>query len=93
MPRRAELAEDLRRFQAGEPIPAPAGGAAGAGVKWAKRRPAVAGSAGGSGVWRLLGLVGGGAGLRSASRTLQNGLEAAKASAESRTRGQGEGPG
>jgi formylglycine-generating enzyme required for sulfatase activity len=37
-----ELAEDLRRFQAGEPIRARPAGAVERAVKWAKRRPALA---------------------------------------------------
>jgi WD40 repeat protein/serine/threonine protein kinase len=37
------LAEDLRRFQAGEPVAVRPGRAAGRAVKWARRRPAVAG--------------------------------------------------
>ncbi len=37
-----ELAEDLRRFQAGEPISARPAGALERGLKWARRRPAAA---------------------------------------------------
>src|SRR5262249_16856989 len=37
-----ELAEDLRRFQAGEPIEARPAGRLERGVKWARRRPALA---------------------------------------------------
>jgi len=74
----ADLAEDLRRFQAQEPIQARPVGRLERGVKWAKRRPAVAGLLAAL-VLAALGLVGGGAWF---TISLQNALGAAKASAE-----------
>jgi eukaryotic-like serine/threonine-protein kinase len=74
----ADLAEDLRRFQAQEPIQARPVGRLERGVKWAKRRPAVA-SLLAALMLAALGLVGGGAWF---TISLQNALGAAKASAE-----------
>src|ERR1700676_4742721 len=74
----ADLAEDLRRFQAQEPIQARPVGRLERGVKWAKRRPAVAGLLAAL-VLAALGLVGGGAWF---TISLQNALGVAKASAE-----------
>jgi hypothetical protein len=51
----AALAEDLRRFQAGEPIVARPVGAVERGLKWARRRPTAAALAGVA----VLALVGG----------------------------------
>ena len=74
----ADLAEDLRRFQAHEPIQARPVGRLERGVKWAKRRPAVAGLLAAL-VLAALGLVGGGAWF---TNSLHNALGVAKASAE-----------
>jgi WD40 repeat protein/tRNA A-37 threonylcarbamoyl transferase component Bud32 len=74
----ADLAEDLRRFQAQVPIQARPVGRLERGVKWAKRRPAVAGLLAAL-VLAALGLVGGGAWF---TISLQNALGAAKDSAQ-----------
>jgi hypothetical protein len=56
-----ELAEDLRRFQAGEPVRARAVGALERAGKWARRRPALAAAYGFLLTALLLGIGGGGA--------------------------------
>ena len=81
----ADLAEDLRRFQAQEPIQARPVGRLERGVKWAKRRPAVAALLAAL-VLAALGLVGGGAwftiSLQNALGAERDALGSAKASAE-----------
>jgi eukaryotic-like serine/threonine-protein kinase len=76
----ADLAEDLRRFQAQEPIQARPVGRLERGVKWAKRRPAVAALLAAL-MLAALGLVGGGAWF---TNSLQNALGAAKDSTEAK---------
>ncbi len=76
----AALAEDLRRFQAQEPIQARPVGRLERGVKWAKRRPAVA-SLLAALVLAALGLVAGGAWF---TNSLNDALGAAKDSAEAK---------
>jgi WD40 repeat protein len=56
-PTALELAEDLRRFQAGEPIRARPVGRAEKVVKWARRRPAIAGLAGAVVLVTLVGIA------------------------------------
>jgi WD40 repeat protein/tRNA A-37 threonylcarbamoyl transferase component Bud32 len=76
----ADLAEDLRRFQAQEPIQARPVGRLERGVKWAKRRPAVA-SLLAALMLAALGLVVGGAWF---TNSLNDALGAAKDSAEAK---------
>jgi WD40 repeat protein len=63
----ADLAEDLRRFQAGEPIRARPVGPVGRLTRWARRRPALTALVGVSGL-ALLALVGGGGGWYHSTR-------------------------
>jgi WD40 repeat protein len=57
----AELAEDLRRFQAGEPVKARPVGRAERGLKWVRRHPAAAAAYGLATLVLVLGGLGGGA--------------------------------
>jgi eukaryotic-like serine/threonine-protein kinase len=79
------LAEDLRRFQAGEPITARPVGRLERGVKWTKRRPAVAGLLAAL-VLAAIALVGGGAWF---TNSLNDALGAAKNSAEAKEKALG----
>src|SRR5262249_6774550 len=72
----AALADDLRRFLAGRPIQARPVGSWERGVKWAKRRPALAGLLAVSGL-AALALVGGSVGLWYNGQ-LQDALEQAR---------------
>jgi tetratricopeptide (TPR) repeat protein len=77
------LAEDLRRFLAGEPIQARPVGAWERGVKWAKRRPAAAALVGVSAI-AVLGLIAGGWWYAEAQARLRHEAEQARDEADRR---------